>query len=285
MLKHYVGYFLVFVLVGTSAQAAPSLTERYLQQLASTHPEVVATIRTKAPLFLRILKWKKEVPTGMKVLKCGGLFATIFLSIVLFAVLHDQYTVRISKEYFSEGFHKHNMKSFAPGLYDWLSKKNSPSLWGTAWGVIAGGVFAAMFAPILGAAAFVGPLPLIDMKDIAKPLGVALGMALAGSLVGAVFPARIIDEELYKGSLRIDSPEVTGRVLDRYLCAQKAHTGIYAGGFLGVATALVWVYAHRIMRLVRYKKEGKIARRLLRQIEPTPENEKALRWMHCLAKE
>jgi hypothetical protein len=107
-------------------------------------------------------------PLGM--LAIVGVFVA---AAVLFGVVHDQITARVSIEYFTIG-HKT------------LVRSESPTVLGLVWGVVAAWWAGALAGIVVSLAAREGPWPRLSWREFVRPaLVLAAAMGVSALLAGA----------------------------------------------------------------------------------------------------
>ncbi len=138
---------------------------------------------------------------------------------ILYGLVHDQITIRISLEYFTIGHPK-------------IVETVDPTLLALAWGVVATWWAGFFIGLLLGAASRFGSWPKVEPSELLLPITfaliatglIALMFGLGGSLA-ASNGALTLGEPM---ASRVDPAEHVG-----YLTAWWTHNGGYVGGFLG----------------------------------------------------
>jgi hypothetical protein len=163
-----------------------------------------------------------------------------FLSIVLlciaaaivYGLIHDQITIRISLEYFTV---------LHPQI---LPEDTSPTLLALAWGVIATWWVGLILGIILGLCSCCGKRPPLSAKDLVRPI-IKLLLVMA---VGATF-AGATGFELAVHHLLMPSPIVVENVpfdrINRLFAAGASHLTSYTLGFIGGIVLSIWAWIMR----------------------------------------
>lgn len=170
----------------------------------------------------------RDIVAGLKIV----LFAIV--SAILYGILHDQITTRVSLEYFTLG-HPH------------LIDSESPTLLALAWGTVATWWVGLALGIPLALAARMGRRPKLEWRDLVRPMAVLLACcavcALTGGVTGYVL-ARSGAVEILK------HPQVHGDTAVRFLAVNWAHIASYQSGALG--GVVLACYAWRV-RYLRFK--------------------------------
>jgi hypothetical protein len=163
-----------------------------------------------------------------------------FLSIVLlciaaaivYGLIHDQITIRISLEYFTV---------LHPQI---LPEDTSPTLLALAWGVIATWWVGLILGIILGLCSCCGRRPPLSAKDLLRPI-IKLLLVMA---VGATF-AGVTGYELEIHHLLTPSQIVIENVpsdrISRLFAAGASHLASYALGIVGGIFLSIWAWMRR----------------------------------------
>ena len=147
---------------------------------------------------------------------------------VVYGILHDQITARISIEYFTIGH---------PPVF----QTESPTLLGIGWGIIASWWVGVLLGVPLAVAARIGERPKRSLRSLLRPiLGLMVVMGVLAVLAGTTGYA------LSKtGSVHLLEPlasQVPRDRHDRFLADLWAHSASYGVGFVGgiVVISRVW---------------------------------------------
>ncbi len=275
-----------------------------LTVLEKTNPDIIQQLQQETPVIIPALRHKHQ-SFGSRI---GGFAGRTLLSIValaLFAIINDQFTARASKEYFSEGFHKNNMDSFAPGLRSWLAQKDSPTLWGIAWGIIAGGIDMALFnlaAPLLSTAMLLSnapPMPLKKMIGLMLAAAAVTGSATAYAYhhadqvmdIGGVFTdkdqeyrdmnaenrAQVLERFARYRGVSDDARKAMGvEGREQYYRVAAAHKALYGVGVPSIVVMLAVIIAWRIHLQKTFVRQKPFAQDILAEVQVTDENREAL---------
>jgi len=163
-----------------------------------------------------------------------------FLSIVLlciaaaivYGLIHDQITIRISIEYFTV-LHPHI-----------LPEDVSPTILALAWGVIATWWVGLILGIILGLSCCCGKRPKLSAGDLVRPIIKLLCVMAAGATL-----AGTIGYELGVHQLLKPTPFVIENVpadrFNRLFAAGATHLASYALGFAGGIALSIWAWMRR----------------------------------------
>ena len=138
---------------------------------------------------------------------------------VAYGVLHDQVTIRICLEYFTE-------------FHPFLVATRDPTLLAAAWGVAATWWAGALIGVALAIAARAGDAPPRSARDLIRPVGgLLLAMAATAALAG------IVGRVLASAGLVQVHPYWEARIPESehvdFLTALWIHNGSYLAGFVG----------------------------------------------------
>jgi hypothetical protein len=162
-------------------------------------------------------------------------FASIILlcivAAVIYGVVHDQITARISVEYFTIGH---------PPVF----ATDDPTVLGLGWGVIATWWVGLILGVLLALSSRVGSWPQSSAKQLVRPLGIMLAvvavLAFIAGLIGYIAATHRWVWLLEPMASRV--PE--GRHV-AFLTDLWAHLASYVGGFLGGIVLCVYVLVRR----------------------------------------
>lgn len=252
-----------------------------LKVLKEYEPKVFNQLNKEAPTIIPGLQHRHRSFLGHAGKLLGG-SALGFLSLAAFGALHNQYTVQVSKEYFSDGFHKRNMlgstgkHGFAPWLYRWLEKRDSKPLWGGAWGLVAGGSMGVFVGPILAALAVLGPTVPVGGKHMAKAAFIGMLGAVGASMLGAL-KHRFFDKKLFNGfwagNVAGHLPHLDKPTHERFFRAGTAHNMLYGAGTIAIALVALYTLGRRIYLEKRFRgRDKQTARDILTKLAETDEN-------------
>jgi len=148
---------------------------------------------------------------------------------VMYGLVHDQITARVSLEYFTIGHSR-------------VIASDSPTLLATYWGVAATWWVGALLGLCLGLAARVGSRPSQTMHRLIKPVG--LLMLCTGALAGLVGGAAFVGAAVHWISIPVSAaPQVPPERERVFLAVQWTHLASYAVGTMrGLALCIsVWL--------------------------------------------
>ena len=169
-------------------------------------------------------------------MECLAIVALSVVCAVTYGILHDQITARVCVEYFTIGH---------PPVFP----TDDPTLLGLGWGVIATWWVGLPLGMLLAAAARVGSLPKMELRDLLKPVGVLLAccglLALTAGVVGYVLAnAGVVTLDDWLAA-RIPPARHALFLADGF-----AHLASYTGGFVGGLVLCLWVVMRRYRRRV-----------------------------------
>lgn len=150
---------------------------------------------------------------------------------VLYGIVHDQVTARLSLEYFTIAH---------PPIVD----SEDPTVLGLVWGVVATWWVGAILGVLLAVAARAGSRPRRSARDLVRPIAVLLGTMAACALLAGLLGA-------FLGGSRavVLLDPFASRVPDarhaRFLGAWWAHVASYAVGAVGGLVLAAWVWRGR----------------------------------------
>ena len=150
---------------------------------------------------------------------------------VLYGIIHDQFTVRLSLEYFTIGHPK-------------LINSQNPTLIALAWGGAATWWFGLLMGTLISACANVGNLPKLTVRDFIRPA--MLLFAITGI---CAFIAAIIGYYLAQQRVLSLMPWYFLQLPDSYrvnfVAALWAHTASYTIGGIGSLILCAWTIRRR----------------------------------------
>jgi hypothetical protein len=153
------------------------------------------------------------------------------LAVIAYAMLQDQFSVRLSKEYFTLGH--------AP-----IEGLDNPTLLGLAWGFLGGFPGGIVLGIPIALAATLGPWPRLEGDELALPLGcLVAGVGLASLIAGlsAWYNAGVVN-------IAVGEPWASWIALERqrnFFIVACAHFGTYLGGISGGLLLTAWVVLRR----------------------------------------
>ncbi len=113
---------------------------------------------------------KSQVRAGAEI------FAGSFAAACLYSIAQAQVSAWVCPEYFTEGFHKRSVEGWADGwMKEALLTTQSPAKLGLIWGVKYSKLMGAGLSVPIMISARAGSWPRLEMKDLIKPVGIALG--------------------------------------------------------------------------------------------------------------
>jgi hypothetical protein len=162
-------------------------------------------------------------------------FSIILLSIlaaVIYGLIHDQFTIRLSLEYFTVAHSKI------------LPEDTSPTVLALVWGVIATWWVGLILGIILAIGCCGGDRPLLSARDIAPQILKLLGiMALGASLAGCLGFV-LASHGMVGTGLEITELVPPDRI-PRLISAWFTHLASYGLGFLGGIFLSIWAWIYR----------------------------------------
>ncbi len=161
---------------------------------------------------------------------------------MLFGVVHNQFSARISTEYFTLGHRK-------------LINSTSPTLMGIAWGIHPNWWVGMSLGVLFSAAGRAGKWPRRNARSFIKPLlflflASAIGSATAGILGYHLANAGVLDlyEPLYS--------EVPPEAHAAYISALWMHTASYTVASMGGLITALFVFTGRVRALKETQAES-----------------------------
>ena len=153
------------------------------------------------------------------------------ISAIVYGIVHDQITVRISIEYFLIGH---------PRIFH----TESPTLLACGWGIIATWWVGLILGIPLAITARVGRWKKIEPKDLLKPIFVLLLIMGAVSILSGVIGYLTVSN----GIFYLVEPYASRVPVDRhtaFLTAGWMHVGSYLAGFVGGIILIILTYKKR----------------------------------------
>ncbi|MEM8529395.1 MAG: hypothetical protein AAGF95_01045 [Chloroflexota bacterium] len=146
---------------------------------------------------------------------------------VVYGILHDQVTVRVSLEYFTIGH---------PPVFN----TTSPTLLALGWGVIATWWVGVLLGFPTAVIALAGRREKVTASDLVRPVGVlfavAASMALLFGMIGFVLAFTEVVKLPEKDIVMLPAGGALG-----YIAAGWAHNTSYAAGAVGAIVLWLWV--------------------------------------------
>lgn len=198
--------------------------------VSSMPPEPLPLWRIAAPILVfLVLLWLGHLPKRPLL----AILLHCCLAVIAYAMLQDQFSVRLSKEYFTLGH--------AP-----IAGLDNPTLLGLAWGFLGGFPGGIVLGIPLALAATLGPWPHVEPNELNRALGcLVAGVALASLIAGvsAWYNAGVVN-------IVVGEPWTSWIALERqrnFFIVACAHFGTYLGGLSGGLLLVAWVsYRRRI---------------------------------------
>lgn len=150
---------------------------------------------------------------------------------VLYGIVHDQVTIRISPAYFTV-FHPH------------LFTTNSLTLLALAWGVLATWWAGVIMGCLLGVAARAGTEPRITSSQVVRPVLALLAVMGVSALFFGVLGFRLASRHAV--TALAGAPADTSHEYARLIGVWWAHSASYAVGFLGALVLCVVTLIRRL---------------------------------------
>ena len=156
-------------------------------------------------------------PAGLR--QVAAIVALAVGASVVYGILHDQVTIRICLEYFTE-------------FHPFLVATSDPTLLAAAWGIAATWWAGALIGVALAIAARAGDAPPCNARTLLRPIcGLLVAMAATAALAGIV--GRVLASA---GIVRVH-PYWEARIPESehvdFLTALWIHNGSYLAGFVG----------------------------------------------------
>jgi hypothetical protein len=180
-------------------------------------------------------------PVAREVLESGKIFGGAVGAAVAYGIINDQVTVRVCPEYFTQGFHRSNVRGMglSKERQNMLLDKNNPTKIGLWWGVNATWWFGALLGVPTIAAARVGSWPKLQMEDLVKPVGVGVAGLLGTGLVAGIIGYNTVKNKqtlkekknmAFSQGASFDAFDFNEKVCHGYVIDAYAHKAAYAGG-------------------------------------------------------
>ncbi|MEA3265373.1 MAG: hypothetical protein U9P42_00320 [Candidatus Fermentibacteria bacterium] len=151
---------------------------------------------------------------------------------ILYGIVHNQVTVRISLEYFTIGHRA-------------LISSTSPTLMGIAWGVHPNWWVGLSMGVLLAMAGRVGKWPKRNARSLVKPLLLLFLISGMASATAGILGYRMTES----GALRLYDPlfsQVPSSGHAAYISALWMHTASYTVGTMGALIVSLLVFTGRI---------------------------------------
>lgn len=166
------------------------------------------------------------------------IIAMVFMGTVAFAILHDQFTIWLSIEYFTVA-------------HSAIEGVSSPVLLAVYWGFHGSQHYALFFGIMIGTLAHLGDAPKYPSHRLWRPvlcvfLGVACCSICAGFLANFAF-----DEGWLRMPLAFEDKVPRLRHRAFVICA-SVHNSSYAGGIIGGLLLSGWVLGYRYQMALAY---------------------------------
>ena len=153
------------------------------------------------------------------------------LAAIGYGILHDMVTAHVCVEYFTVA-------------HPFVIASQSPIVLALVWGVIATWWVGLILGLGLTAAANLGSRPRIDARDLAPRIGRLL-LVMAGVALLAGVSGYFASTQGWIWLLPPLSEEIDASKHHRFFFDAFAHTGSYAGGFLGGLALIVQTWRRR----------------------------------------
>jgi hypothetical protein len=165
------------------------------------------------------------------------------LAAIVYGIIHDQITARISVEYFNPGH---------PPIFGGTM---NPTLLGLGWGVIATWWVGFFLGVPLGICSTVGGLPRVSAMDLIKPIAVMLVVLATLAALSGVTGYVAARSGHFPFDSELNDPDTPADQRVRFATAHATHLASYAfGTLLGIALC-IWVLVRRY-RLRRLNSVG-----------------------------
>jgi hypothetical protein len=154
-----------------------------------------------------------------------------FLGQALYAIVQDQVSARLCSEYFTAAHQR-------------VGDIEDPTLLGIVWGVLAGGSGGMVMGLFVGAVATHGRLPVLNVRDVLRPLAVVLlTQATATALCGlSVFLNLRLAHLRLVGPFALSIPSARH---EGFFIVACMHIVTYATAILGSLGLCVWAVRRR----------------------------------------
>ena len=150
---------------------------------------------------------------------------------VVYGILHDQITVRVSPEYFTIGH---------PPVFN----TTSPTLLALGWGIIATWWVGALLGFTTAVIALVGQYQKLSASNLVRPIGflfaAVASMAILFGIIGFVLAATGMVTLPERDIAMLPAKDALG-----YIAAGWAHNTSYATGVVGAIVLWLWIWRER----------------------------------------
>lgn len=178
-----------------------------------------------------------------------GIISLGVSSACIYGIVNDQITARICFEYFSEGFHKNNLRG-SPIEKFLKQYPRNPTVWALTWGIIASWVVGLVLGVAMAIFSRAGPWPKLPTVNLIVPaaicilsIGVTVFIITAlHCLFGAKIPANEIATRLrgYGYHIANYSPATHEQMGRNYLLCLYIHRWDYIIGIIYGLVLLIW---------------------------------------------
>ena len=154
------------------------------------------------------------------------------IAAISYGIIHNQFTVRISLEYFTIGHRR-------------IISSTSPTLLGIAWGIHPNWWVGTSMGVILAAAARAGKWPKRNARSLVKPILILLLVSAAGSATAGILGHHLTST----GTLGLYEPLASSVPQDgqaAYIAALWMHTASYTVASIGGLITALLVFTGRI---------------------------------------
>ncbi|KAI5149454.1 hypothetical protein ENBRE01_0912 [Enteropsectra breve] len=182
-----------------------------------------------------------------------NVFLAVLFSVLTanaFGIVNDMVTVRLCKEYFTQGFHKENVEG------TWIEKTmelidGNPNLIALLWGIIATWVVGVILGIVLAACMRMGSWPKYDARHLLIPLGLCFTALLASvTFVGFYFYDYVKNADIsgviytvlsfcHKKESFSEEFLSNSQKMKMFIVCAEIHNSAYSfGGIYGILTSL-----------------------------------------------
>lgn len=194
---------------------------------------------------------------------CAKICAGTIGAACLYGIANDQITARICPEYFTQGFHKRNVRPIKKTLLGKALSSQSPTTLGFSWGVYSTWWMGALMSLPIMTASRLGSESKLNWQQLVKPAATALAFMSASSAIaglvgykkacsqtGALNTSGELDIPFFPIHQTEDLPNIMKDVppekTNLFIADACAHNVAYASGILAGLGVTAWAVYQRL---------------------------------------
>ena len=237
-----------------------------LQRFEKSYPDLIQKLDTECPQIMG--KIRKSDPK----LQFIKIYFGAIAAAVIYGIIHDQITTHLCLEYFTEGFHKHNVKGTF--IEKTLQKYPKSATWhGLIWGTIATWWVGAIIGIPLVAATQMGPWPKLTLKELIKPTLIMLSATGLSAVIGGVTSYHTHPE--LTNNFMNDEFQVDVKLSDKtkrcYWTAAEMHRESYGAGAVFSISLIGWSLWMRYKKTQKFNTEREKFLRTIMKFDQEPQ--------------